>query len=272
MGDELVTISTEHPKNYDVKKENAQQAYGSAAILTIPVFVINLPRDVERCDSTLASLATVGIAPRVWEACDGATLSRHHVKTIARHSLLTEGRGLSRGEIGCAENHSSVYEHIVKQDISLALVLEDDVQVGTAFVDVVQFLIACGNRYAGLEFDLVNFITDAEQQRVARIGGSHHLTTFREPANRTSCYLIAHKGAAALLASGRPIRYPTDGLTGRTRLTGIDSKGIEPPVASLADFPSTIQGKSRWREGLSPEWLVRLCQLLRRGLTRLGMR
>jgi len=240
--------------------------------LPIPAFVINLPRDVERRDSTLTSLAAVGIVARVWEAFDGGTLSPDQVGAVAKNSLRTEGRALSRSEIGCAMSHLCVYEYIVERDLPLALVLEDDALVGPAFVDVVRFLIAQRIQPDGLHFDFVNFITDAEQRRFGRIDDCHHLTTFANPANGTSCYLITLKGARNLLVSGQPIRWPADGLTGRTRVTGIDSKGVQPPVASLAGFLSTQEVTCRRTNFPVPDSLYRTYLSTRRVLSHLGLR
>ena len=248
------------------------QAHQSASIFPIPAFVINLPQDVERRFSTLTSLAAAGIVAQIWEAFDGGTLSPDQVRAVARRSLRTEGRALFAGEIGTAISHLSVYEHMIEHDIDVALVLEDDVLVGPKFVGVVKSLLAARSRPDGLGFDLVNFITDAKQIPLARIDDDHDLTAFAGAANRSACVLLTLEGARKLLAAGRPIRYPSDGLSGRTWVTGIDSKGVVPPVASLAGFRSTIERTSHRRGVSLPEWMYRKWLLTRRLLAHIGLR
>lgn len=92
------------------------------------VFIISLPHDRHRLESLEKQLRKLNIPFSVVEAVNGMLLSEKELKESydQRKALRLFNRELSKGEIGCALSHMSIYKKMVKDNIFHALILEDD--------------------------------------------------------------------------------------------------------------------------------------------------
>ena len=100
----------------------------------IPVFVINLRHRLGRRQAMLEQLAGVGLAPEFFPAIDGRALNREAMPE------LCEARELSDGEVGCYLSHLGVWREIARRGLDCALVLEDDVLLGSALPSLLAHL------------------------------------------------------------------------------------------------------------------------------------
>lgn len=94
----------------------------------IPIYVINLKKDVHKMSHMHEQLSRLNLHYNRFEAVDGATISE--TKSCIDKSLfkLNYKRLLKAGEIGCAESHRGIWKDIIEKNVNgLALVLEDDV-------------------------------------------------------------------------------------------------------------------------------------------------
>ena len=66
-------------------------------------------------------------------AVDGARLSASNVSGVVAHGTALMGRG-KRGSVAVAMSHMAVMREMLRQRLELALVLEDDVEVGRSFL------------------------------------------------------------------------------------------------------------------------------------------
>ncbi|WP_337025173.1 glycosyltransferase family 25 protein [Pantoea anthophila] len=86
------------------------------------IFVINLARSPERRSSIEQQLSLLNLNYEIIDAIDGSQLSYS--------DIIKETRPLSYavtcGEIGCALSHINIYRKMVRENIPIALVLEDD--------------------------------------------------------------------------------------------------------------------------------------------------
>ena len=102
------------------------------------VFVVNLARCTERMERVKARLDTLGVPFERFEAIDEGALD----EAEKHRSVSTLGwwccslRPITRGKIGCALSHLSVYRKMLADDIPYACVLEDDVILSDHFPDV----------------------------------------------------------------------------------------------------------------------------------------
>ena len=87
---------------------------------TIPIFVINLARSVERRAAIERHLRGLGLEFKVIDAVDARTLSPDVLRTIAGPETIPVG------QVACSLSHLSVYERVVSLRIPVACVLEDD--------------------------------------------------------------------------------------------------------------------------------------------------
>jgi glycosyl transferase family 25 len=108
----------------------------------LEVFVINLPKAGERRESIGRRLGELGVRYSFFEAIDGSALSAREIDDVCdmraiRHRL---GRDMSKGEIGCAMSHRSIYRRMIGDSIERAVVLEDDIIIDEAFPKVLAAL------------------------------------------------------------------------------------------------------------------------------------
>ena len=91
--------------------------------MTLNVFVINLPHRTDKKECMLQQSKEFDIPLTFIEAVYGNALTDAQIKELA-HDY--PDCSLTKGVIGCALSHISVYKRMVDENIPLALVLEDD--------------------------------------------------------------------------------------------------------------------------------------------------
>lgn len=94
-------------------------------------FIINLPHQHQRRHAITANLEQCDIDFSIIEAVDGRALSESDIeeKYDAKKAHSSFNRNLSRGEIGCALSHIKIYQKMVLENISSAMILEDDARI-----------------------------------------------------------------------------------------------------------------------------------------------
>ena len=102
-----------------------------ATMSTSQIFVISLAQDAARRQPLLTQLRQLEIAPRVFDAIYGASLSPAQLAAMydPEKALHTFNRELGKGEIGCALSHIGIYREMLAGDIAHAVVLEDDANI-----------------------------------------------------------------------------------------------------------------------------------------------
>ena len=202
-----------------------------------PTYVINLARSHDRRERISTELANLGVDFEIFDAVDGAELTEEDMALYSStRSRRDGGRELSVGEIGCALSHLRLYQKLVDSNDEEFLILEDDAEFGMAGLEIVKRR----DRFVS-DWEHVNFCTDARTKPFGdRVWDIYRLARFSGMANGTVAYLINRAGAEKLLAHGFPIAYAADDLTGSTKVTGLNSYGIFPPVATYARGAGTI--------------------------------
>ncbi len=99
---------------------------------TLPVYVISLEGAVDRQATLKAHLDAVGIQFELIDAVNGQVLNRQRLRDI------NPAGNMSPGQVGCYLSHIHVYERIVAQGTSVALILEDDAVLHPSVKTLVQ--------------------------------------------------------------------------------------------------------------------------------------
>jgi len=215
-----------------------------------PAFVINLERSPERRQYITSHLRSIGIEPTIVPAYDGKKMSMAELTADGRYndevSKQSFDRSLLLGEIGCTLSHFSIYQRMVRDNIPVALVVEDDSQ----FVPDARQRIEALLKDAPADWSVIQLRYDCRNYEPTAVEG---LVRFRSegslPVASTS-YLINLAAARVMAANVLPVRYPADSLLGRIRQWGLQPYGAFPePVGVNNVFPSAIQGNrnSRFR-------------------------
>jgi GR25 family glycosyltransferase involved in LPS biosynthesis len=98
---------------------------------SIPIFIINLKRRLDRKISVENKLKNLGITNYEFiEAVDALELSKEDIKTQYNKKEYKE---LTLPEIACALSHIKVYNKILQDNIKYAIVLEDDAILNVEF-------------------------------------------------------------------------------------------------------------------------------------------
>lgn len=102
---------------------------------TIHVLVINLKRCPDRRKLMKKQLENINFPVRFIDAIDGKLLEESAKKNIIDEKRILKNykRTLTDGEIGCALSHRLAYKIMVEENISKAVILEDDVILNDNF-------------------------------------------------------------------------------------------------------------------------------------------
>ena len=104
------------------------------------VFLINLDESVDRMGFMQEQLRKLDIEYERLPAVNGMRINNRELRNLVSHfhSLCAMGRRLSRGEIGCALSHNSIYKRMIAEAIPYALILEDDVLIDAGISGVIK--------------------------------------------------------------------------------------------------------------------------------------
>lgn len=106
-----------------------------------PAFVINLEDEVRRRAHMDGQLRSMGIAAEFVAAVSGAALSASDRAAYDRgKALRVYGGDMIDAELGCYLSHYRLYRRMVDQDIDLALIMEDDIEISPALPGIVHAL------------------------------------------------------------------------------------------------------------------------------------
>jgi len=216
---------------------------GKASRLDIPVWVLNVARDVERRRFMERQLSRLGVEYEIVEAVDKRAIPpREWRRYSAEEAVRMTGREVSVGEVACFLSHIRLWERLAAGRHREALIMEDDAGVGASLFGVLK------NRHKlPDDYERVNFYTDGRLQPFGRfVSGLHRAARYRVWADNTVVYLLTAVGAkkllerAASLYMALDIFMGVDFSTGKSR-TGIVNYGIFPATAHVAPFSSSIR-------------------------------
>lgn len=218
----------------------------------IPIFVISLKNSPRR-DFIKARLDGLGLKFEFFDAVYGKELSLeelNHIDFEFYQEKYNTKKPLTLGEVGCAISHVKLYEHIVRNNIEQAIILEDDAIVSLYFEQIVNDVI---NKVPSRREIIFLDHGKASVFPVMRnLSERYRLARYRIPSknskrfiSRTTAYLITFEGAQKLLKFAYPIRMPSDYLTGSLQMTGIHAYGVEPACVFGDIFSEIDQIESR---------------------------
>lgn len=200
------------------------------------IYVINLDRDVERMASIRANLEALGLPFERLSAVMGKDVPEWEklvdMSAYAWRNRLDTPRA---GEVGCYLSHLKVLETFLRTDAPWCVVLEDDVEVLPACVDVLRSLSEKN------DWDLVklfNFHSGLPVKKRELVGG-YRLVAHLTRTTSSAAYVVNRRAAATLLKSMRPISEQVDHALDRPWETGLRVRGVRPMPVVLAPVAAT---------------------------------
>jgi GR25 family glycosyltransferase involved in LPS biosynthesis len=179
----------------------------------IPVYVINLAKDIDRWRRIESSLLMLGISPIRIRAVDG--ISRNSlIRRLIKRNFATKDWALTPGEIGCALSHIRVWRKILRDGLA-GVILEDDAEITSSFKDfyfddLPLFLQRCDI----VKFEGLFFQQTSRSGPVLYNGCSTKLIVSFRPTLGGAGYALTQRGAQLLLSRAAKINVslPTDHL------------------------------------------------------------
>lgn len=208
----------------------------------IPIWMINLPRSVERATRMRTQLDGLGLTFRHFDAVDGRARWDDLKDTVDIPAFERNvGRPVMPGEIGCYHSHLGVWQAFLDTDAPAALVLEDDVVFHDDFRPAVD---AALTRLG--DWDMVKLNHIRAKWPVQKIDlGQWQCAAYIGPFTGTGAYLINRNIVAQLLADFRPITRPIDHELDRSHVHRLRHYGLLPYPSHVADAgQSTITGSN----------------------------
>ena len=222
-----------------------------------PIYVINLDRDVERMASLAGSLRGLNLTYVRVSAVLGKEVPDWEklvdVELYGARNRLPMPRP---GEVGCYLSHLKAMEEFLRTDAPWCVILEDDVEVRPAGVEV---LAALGRQD---DWDLVKLFCfhSGLPVRKRALTPTHHLVVHLTRTTSSAAYAVNRRAAETLLKSMRPISEQVDHALERPWETGLRVRGVRPLPVVLAPVAAvtTIGYEDRSRRLLSLRRAVRL--------------
>jgi glycosyl transferase, family 25 len=214
----------------------------------LPVFIINLERDVPRREHMQTQLAQIGLPAEFVAAVDGRTLSATDRSAYDLDgSMRIYGGEMRDPEIACYLSHYRLYERIVRENIPVALIMEDDLDINPALPRILDDLLAApAPRWLVVRLESVRgpvrFPKNAKfrGKSVQRLRDGE-LCRLGTHVLGLGAYLIRREGAERMLAYGRRIVAPIDHTMDRYWENGILPYLVRPiPVWQIKTFPSHL--------------------------------
>ena len=200
-----------------------------------PIFIISL-KNSSRREIIAKHLRSLNLDFEFFDAVYGKELSEEELAKIDFDFYPKEHHSpkpLTLGEIGCAISHIKLYEHIVKNNIPEAIILEDDAIVPHNFEKI---LLSALHKIPKKGDILFLFHGKAKVYPFMRnLPERYRLARYRTPSRKSKRtiiggvgYFLTINGARKLLNIAYPIRMPADFLTGLLQKSGLIAYGIEP--------------------------------------------
>lgn len=212
-----------------------------------------------------------GLSIEFFEAVNGRNLSADHMAlydSAKRRQFF--GRDLTLGEIGCLLSHRALYEKIVREQIPVAIILEDDVLFEA---DAKAVFAALPD--SSVPWDVVRFLGSRKIyargcRKIAPLVGTYWMARLPTTPGGAHGYMIKQEAAKVMLNHMQKNWLPIDTLQGRTWETGLETLVVYPaPLYPDQQEASTI-GEDRFDKSVRLQGAARLIFPFYRGRYKLG--
>lgn len=216
-------------------------------MLSLPIFYINLDKDLERRQRMEAQVASFDLKARRlsavwWTHWDDKEQARHHSPAL---NLQQYFKPLGNGEKGCYGSHLEACSQLLGSTALAAVVLEDDVRLLPAFPAVLQAIAALPAE----GWDMIKLFgrTNEKIRQRAPLGQTGlELIVYQRVPSFAAGYVISRAGAEKILASRVPFGRPVDVDFRFWFENDLRIFGVFPSVVALDD---TSADSSIWQDG-----------------------
>jgi glycosyl transferase, family 25 len=252
------------PRPVQAANQNVREFVATDA--TIPAFVINLDRDVARWQDISSALTRLGVPYERIPAIDAKkrmTLIRRVIRS--EFHFAPANRPMKAGEIGCYLSHIAALKRIVRQNLPMAVIFEDDAAFGERFQnfyrrDLPHFLTNTDI----VKFEGIHYAHTSKSSISLVKGETAQLVVPLKPALGSAAYAVTRKGAMELIRALSVADRPLDHKLVYYDRHGIDFAETQPFLVTQAAYESSIELRSLDAPPLQP------AERFRQGLASIG--
>jgi glycosyl transferase family 25 len=230
------------------------------------IIVISMPNAAARRRRFAERAEGCGVPWEFFQAYSELHASLRYDETEA---LLSHGRLLRPGELGCYSSHYAAWAQLLADDVDQYVILEDDVIVDWEYLKKI-----VESDLTDLKIDYLRLYYKYPVRQIVVMNGfvdrSKSLVELADHAYGTQGYLITKTAAATLLEHCRVVRRPIDDELDRTWAHGVRNLCVFPFPLIEESGASTI-GISRFERTALPAHL-RLRRRFRRFVERMRLR
>ena len=202
----------------------------------LPTFIINMEQDREKKEHMIRLCHKKNISPTFINATIGSEL--HSRQTNDIHDFEHVNHRLSKGEIGCALSHISIYKTIIKNKTPVSLILEDDIDIVVDIESLLNQLIIFPRKWHTIHLGHHSISsrtrpTQGSKWNISKLSNQYELLLPCEVSGGTYGYLINFSGAKKLLSELSSLDKPIDHYTGSNKHCNLLL--LYPPVIKIHD-------------------------------------
>ena len=199
----------------------------------IKIFIISLIRQSERRRDILSQCYKLKLDVEIYDAVEGTRLDADFLREEVVDYPACK---MTPGVIGCALSHRLVWERIIEEGLSCALILEDDAQIDDKLITTLKQI----EINIGTKENNVYLLTPPESYyKNKKIQLGNGVTFYKiSDASLASGYVVTQRAAQLLVKANTPIRWESDSWVYFNRLYGINTYCRVPHIVNDGDSES----------------------------------
>ncbi len=212
------------------------------------IFVISLPEASSRRTHITAMMEGRSLQDfEFFESVDGRgfDVANHPAHNTLKRRLYF-GRDLKGGEMGCLLSHAGIYQKMVDENIPIALILEDDVELYEEFTPVLKALESGPQDFEMIRFLGSKKVSKLQQYTKRTVWGDYTLNRLRTTPGGAHAYVITLEGARKMLRHTGRNYIPIDTLMGHVWKTGVNAFIIQPGLTRQDPAQEQYIGEARF--------------------------
>ena len=235
------------------------------------IFVITLPEAKDRQQTITHMFQEHGLEFKFFNAYDGRKLSlEEYPQYNATGRLLTYGKHMTNGEIGCLLSHCGIYQKMIDEDISSALIFEDDVILEKDFKQVITGIAQSNTKTPIIRFLNQGKINKKKKRLVTPLSDKHALYRYKGIPGGAYATFITNEGARKILKPAQHTFYPIDILMGCYWKTCADWLVVSPAIATHNDEVESFIGDARFENNSDLTGILKIIYPFTRGLFKIS--
>ena len=192
-------------------------------------FIVNLEKDTLKKEKILEQTEKLNLKAEIIPAVYGKNLSKEDLKNLVYDY---PNCALALGEIGCALSHLNIYNKIVKEDIPISFILEDDAILSKDIVPMLDFLEKSDEKSKPNVY-LLSYMIDylPFTKKKTPVGNMYKIY-------RSYCtlgYVINEEAAKRITQIQTPVKFEADMWESFRFISGINVYGIIPHLVYEED-------------------------------------